>query len=530
MRHALPASLLLVAAACGPSLEASASRPIHEVRSSRTDELRPTDTGSGEMWKFSATETVEAWGSDGGFLVHFTRDGGNAVPLADADDSGVPDLVEQTGLVYDAVADTYQRVMGFRAPLGDSSITDNGGDGRFDIYLLDFGLSSDGAFRADGCLSTNGERCFGYVVQENDFKGYGYPSFTVATRILGSHEYFHAVQDAYDANQGVVISEGTAVWATEQFDPSTNDFENFIDGYLNRPDRPLDSPPPGPVPSFAYGSAIFFEYLSERFEPAIVRKLWEHLENGHGFASEPADQADPTWLVQLDALLQADYGSSFAKAFTEFATWNLYMGSAADPQKGFKNGAKYPKVATTTVASPYELSLLRIYYASAQYFVTDPGGRTTMTAALVDDPTTAEDETADLALVLAVKQGGKIVTLAPVTAPKAGTQTVDLPANSLLQVVVVNTLRQGSGAVLSRRPGLCIGSVAEVQACQAHLNPALVPDVGAPDAGTSGVDAGTGEPPPPAGCGGCSATDVTGLAFTLPVLAALAARRRRSSP
>ncbi len=51
---------------------------------SRVDELRPTDTSSGEMWKFDPTDVVEQFDTDGGaFRVHFTRAGKNAVPLAD---------------------------------------------------------------------------------------------------------------------------------------------------------------------------------------------------------------------------------------------------------------------------------------------------------------------------------------------------------------------------------------------------------------------------------------------------------------
>ncbi len=61
-------------------------------------------------------------------------------------------------------------------------------------------------------------------------------------RILGSHEFFYAIQAAYDREQGTIFSEGTAVWATETFDSSLYDFEYFIDGYLNNTGRSLDVP------------------------------------------------------------------------------------------------------------------------------------------------------------------------------------------------------------------------------------------------------------------------------------------------
>lgn len=529
MRAALPAALLL-AAACG---DTTAPDRLPHLDRSRA-ELRPTDTSSSEMWRYQASDVVEQFDTDGGFRVHFTRAGTNRVPAGDANDSGVPDFVEAVGGVYDAVAAKYQGSLGFRAPLGDATATSNGGDGRFDVYLLDFARSADGAFRVDGCSTANPEQCFGYVVQENDFAGYGYPSATAATRILGSHEYFHAVQAAYDDNQGVVLSEGTAVWATEQFDPSTNDLEGFVHGYLERTDRSLDSPPPGPVPTFAYGSAVFFQFLSERYDPALVRTLLERCVNGQGHPSEPGDVADPHWMVQLDALLKAEHQSSFAQAFLEFSTWNLWLGPAADAAVSYDNGAAYPLPTMTIVPVPYQVLPLRVFYASAQYFRLSTGGRPAMTAALVDDPASAEDDTRDLALVLAPKRANRNEAVKVLSDARAGTETVDSPNAQELVVAVVNTARQGSGGVLSRRPGLCIGTPAEVLACRKALDPSVdagqpdagsTPDAGQPEPDAGTLDGGTGLPPSPQGCG-CGAGAPGLWSAALLVLAPLFRRRR----
>lgn len=503
-----------------------ASRRAPQVFSS-TAELRPTDTGSALMWRYAAGDVVESFAVDGGgFRTHFTRDGGNRVPGADLDDSGVPDFVEQVDDAYEQVGALYHGPLGFRRPLSDAALSPNGGDARFDVYLLDFARSADGAFRPDQCLPGT-ERCIGYVVQENDFAGYGYPSPLAATRILGSHEYFHAVQAAYDQAQNVVVSEGTAVWATERFDPTTRDFENFIDGYLNRPDRSIDSPPPGPVPDFAYGSAIFFKFLTERHDDALIRKLWEHLENGQGFASEPADQANPTWVVQLDALLRADYQSSFAAEFAEFARWNLYLGAFADPAQAYDDASTYPLVKTTPVTPPFKLDANRFFYASTQYFSALPGPRARMTAALVDSPLTATNDLDGLVLWIAAQKSGRNAEVMRVTAG----QSVDVTGGTFV-VAVVNTNRGASGTSLSQRPNLCVGSPEEVATCVASYGgsasvDAGVPDAGSPDAGGAEVpDAGAMEPPPmpPPGCGcGIAPTPTLFLLVGL----AWASRRRR---
>jgi len=532
VKRALVLLLLVGCNAEGPM------REPHPV--SVRDELRPTDTSSGEMWRFLPSDTVERYDApDGGYRVHFTRLAKNAVPATDVNADGTPDLVEAVASVYVEVGAKYHGELGFRRPANDVALASNGGSDRFDIYLVDFAFSADGAFRTDACT---GEKCIGYVVQENDFVGYNYPNATVATRILGSHEYFHAVQAAYDNNQGANFSEGTAVWATEHFDPTTNDFEGFLPQFLARPDRSLDTAPTGPVSGYAYGSALFFEFLSQKYGVPIVRKLLERTENGSGHPSEPADAANPRWLVQLDAILKADHQSSFAEAFHTFIYWNFFTGPAADATKSYANGAAYPAPMMTTVAAPYRVDNQRVFYAASAWFQVPAAGRATMGAQLVDDPATAEDETAGMALVIAVRRGGVNSLALPITDVKSAA-TFDTSGAATLVVAVVNTAREGNAGVLSKRPGLCIGSPDELSACASALRPAPdagipdagvpdaglpdsgIPDAGTPDAGTADAgipDSGVTAVDPPKGCGCSTASPALGALLVL----ASALRRR----
>lgn len=519
MRRASVLAAALAVLSCG----APPPAPPAHVHGTLEEALRPTEPGA--LWRYDPGEVLEAYDSPGGgFVVHFTREGRNAVPTRDADGDGVPDLVQAVAEVYDDVARVYQDVMGFRAPLSDEGYAgDDGGDARFDVYLVDFALSSDGSFQADGCATTGPEVCYGHIVQENDFAGYGYPNATVATRILGSHEYFHAIQDAYDADQGAVLAEGTAVWASEAYDPDLPDLEGFAAYYLATPDRSLDVPPPGPAPAFAYGTGLFFEFLSERFEPALIRRLWEHVENGRGLSGEGADPADPVWTTQLDLLLAADHGTDFASAFVEFARWNLYTGSAADPELAYRSGAQLPMPAMTEVEPPYEDDRLRVFHASTQYYSVDPIGRYELTAALVDDPATPEDETADLSLVLATLVDGRWRTVDTVT-DLAAVPVVDVRGARRLVVGVVN----GALSDPSRRPGLCLGDPDEVDACVASLSAVPEVDGGTPDGGSAdgGVPGGGGGGG--SGCGCTAGAGAPGLAGLL-VLASGLLRRRRVS-
>jgi MYXO-CTERM domain-containing protein len=516
---------LTALAGCGAGDEGPSAAPPR-----LTPEVRPDTPGNSLLFRFADTDTVETLGSTGGhFLVHYTRQGPNAVPPADADASGVPDFVEQVASVYEEVLQKYHVDLGFRAPVSDETLADNGGDGRFDVYLVDFAGKGDGNYQSDQCGPQNPQICAGYMVQENDFSGYGYPSTMVANRILGSHEFFHAVQAAYDDGQGSVAAEGTAVWATEQFDPSLNDFEGFLSGYLDNPDRPLDTPLPGPVDPFSYGSALFFQFLGEHYGTETIRALWERCENGANGV------ADPGWFTQLDPLLQQQASVSFAEAFTDFVTWNLFTGPLADPSRSYAAGAGYPAVAMNSVATPYAKDKLRVYYASAQYYQLPPQGRTAMTAALVP-PADAPGETADLHLLMVVRKGNTydpVHALADVT---AGTETIDTTGAGKVLTIVVNTAQSG----MSRRPALCVGTVDEVAACAKTFSGNT--GTGGAGGGGTGGSAGTGgsgggtggggttPPEESSGCG-CrvaAPSDTTPAALVAAALAALSRRRRRA--
>ncbi|MFT3770808.1 MAG: MYXO-CTERM sorting domain-containing protein [Minicystis sp.] len=515
------ASLLALAAAlagCGAGDDAlpTAAPPPRETL------VRPDTPGNNLLFRFADTDAVETFGSTGGhFLVHFTRQGPNAVPAADTDSSGVPDFVEEVASVYEEVLTKYHDDLGFRPPVSDEGLADNGGDGRFDVYLVDFAGKGDGNYQNDTCDAQNKQICAGYMVQENDFTGYGYPSTQVANRILGSHEFFHAVQAAYDIGQGSVLAEGTAVWATEQFDPSLNDFEGFLPGYLDNPDRPLDTPLPGPVDPFSYGSAIFFEFLEEHYGAGTIRDLWARCDNGAN------GEADPMWITELEPLLQKKAQVSFADALSSFAVWNLFTGQNADPTRSYLHGSAYPPVKMNDETAPFQKDLLRVYYASAQYYRIFPNGRPTMTAALIAHPD-SPDDTKDLRVLLTARRGKEYDQVLRLADVSAGTETIDTNGADRLVVIVTNNATSGS----SRRPALCIGTAGEVAACAKKVTDSNNGSGGGGAGGSGGAGGGGTMPPAtePSGCG-CrvaAPADTTPGALVAVALAALYRRRRRA--
>ncbi|MCB9555931.1 MAG: S8 family serine peptidase [Deltaproteobacteria bacterium] len=337
---------LLLLAGCAEAPPVSQTRLAQRPDTPNTIEASP---------KYASTEAVESIVSPAGhFRVHFTRQGTNTVELDDADKDGTPDYVALVAETFDAVHKRYHGELSFRQPFSDQAIADgNGGDERFDVYLLDFGGVGDGAFRREGC---NAKGCTGYMVMENDFSGYGYPSTSYAVRILASHEYFHAVQAAYAPSSGALLGEGTAVWATESFDPTTVDLETFAGAYLERPDRSLATDPSGPLQSFAYSAGLFFAFLSERYGEEMVRKIWEEIGSA------------PTWTEVLDAILKRDKSTDFSAAFVEFCRWNTKTAKRADSKTSYSFGGALPEISAKLLTLPALESSVWLFSASTRVY------------------------------------------------------------------------------------------------------------------------------------------------------------------
>ena len=468
MRIAIPALVVLAAAAgCGGDVELRLRVPHHfEQR------VRPTQPGA--MHSYQSGTVVQTLDSTGGhFKIWYVTTTIDHVPLADADTDQIPDYVQQVATSFDAVYDYDAVTLGFRPPVDDTTVGagDDGGDSRFDVYLIDFGGAGDGAFASDGCL-VGTQRCAGHMTVENDGLAL-YGTVIRGANILASHEYFHAIQSAYDSEQESWWIESTATWNEEMFFPAQSDFENALDGYLTQTDRPIYEPPIGPVPAFAYGLAIWAQFLTERFDDATVRQIWEKLENGVDGV------ADPEPLDATDRVLNAQHSSSLADAFAEFATWNLFTDRFADPVLGYTAGGNYPAVTIQWRGVLAYTELLRVYPMSAQYFSGQLDGRSQFTAGLAD-----AEPAADLRIAIVLESSG--TRSAPVwisDLAAAQPTVVDATGFERAIAVVVNTATSGSSA----RPTICLGSPDEVHACRFPMADAGT----APDGGNQ-VEPGCG--------------------------------------
>lgn len=330
------------------------------------------DSGAG-LYAFESSDVLDyVDGPMGMVRVHFSIDGPNVTRLADADKDGIADYPLEVATVAEDVLDFYG-ALGFRPPITESEmgLGDLGGSAAFDVYLVDFGGGADGQFSIDACAGT---LCSGFMVIENDFYGYGYSSLSEAVQVLASHELFHAVQAAYNAAQPPWISEGMAVWAEQQYEPGVEDFIWFANQYLKDTGRSIDSPPAGTVTAFSYGTALFFQFLTERFGEGFGPDLLSALEG------VPEEETMDAVVLTIE-----DYDGSLFEEWSTFSLWNVVTGSRAGVTDSYSFASELRLMDAEQEGTFIEDDNRFYPLAATYYHLEHPGGP--LSFVTVDDPT-----------------------------------------------------------------------------------------------------------------------------------------------
>ena len=392
--------------------------------------VRPTEGG---MYSFDSSDVVD-FVDYGQIRVHYSSDGPNIVRAGDEDANGVPDFAEQVAQTADEVLDFYQGV-GFQLPLTEAEmgLSELGGSAAFDFYLVDFATSADGMFGIDRC---DDNQCSGYMVMENDFYGYSYPSIEEAIRVLTSHELFHGVQAAYNANQPLWMSEGMAVWAEHIFDPANLDFYAFCDAYLEDTGRSINRPPAGFTTAWSYGTALFFAFLEAQHGIEAMVSIQEKM-----LIMEDDEAVDAIVGVVEES------GSTIEQDWFTFAQWNLASGERAGIAPSYLFAAQISGIYAEIEGSLIE-DQHRFYPLAASYFrVNHPGDMLHFTA---------DSDSVTFALHSSNADGSVGEAISIWFAVEEAEQSWDLPAGSYWLIG-----SQATNAEQSVRMQFCLGSAAD---------------------------------------------------------------------
>lgn len=267
--------------------------------------------------------------------VHFVRSTADAPPDPNA---SVPPQVQLTADVFAEVWTAIVYEAGYRAPLPDNDSPGGGPDSRLDVYLADIGGIGAGYY---GFCNTDDPQAqasahpkvSAYCVLDDDFstEQFGGDPLT-SLRVTAAHEFFHAVQFAYDYAEDLWFMEGTAAWAEELVYDDANDNHRYLSGsQLARPWIPLDTT----EGNAAYGSWIFWQYLTEVLgeggvaDPTVVREIWERA------------QGDTSSLRAVRTTL-AGRDLPFDDAYALFGAVNLH------PEAFYEEGATFPASVPVT--------------------------------------------------------------------------------------------------------------------------------------------------------------------------------------
>ena len=279
---------------------------------------RPTDSGDplGNAWT-----VPEATGSpDCGpnICIHWASGTGGDAPAATdtTPANGIPDYVDQALVIAENVWSTEVGTMGYRAPLSDVTSTNHGPDGKLDIYLTNLGPQLYGYCTTDdpGLATPGTFTASAYCVVDNNFTEPVFQNHTPIQnlKVTLAHEFFHAVQFAYDIGEDTWLMEGTATWMEDQVYDSINDNRQYLqNSQLKYPWIPLDH---SANCCFQYGSWIWFRFLSETMGPGVIREIWNRADAAPGGPDDYSTQA-------ISHVLAA-HGTTFRKKFASFAVWN----------------------------------------------------------------------------------------------------------------------------------------------------------------------------------------------------------------
>jgi hypothetical protein len=190
-----------------------------------------------------------------------------------------PEAERQADLVLSALNDTIwpelTKLMK-RVPITDEGQKGSGGDGRLDIALVDIadrGVATRYAWTSiispgyiqinvnrpdDGLLATVAHEFMHILQYTYDVRDFQYP------------QYPHM---RWSSDQWLV--ESTATWAEDYVYPKVNTEQAYLPAFLDYPGlRIIDRHPELHI----YGAYIFPFYLTHRYTPDLIRRMWEAME------------------------------------------------------------------------------------------------------------------------------------------------------------------------------------------------------------------------------------------------------------
>jgi len=237
----------------------------------------------------------------GHFMIHYDIEGVAAPESTDVDENGVPDYIDEVGIIADSTRNVLVNVMGYRPEVDDS-------DGIYDIYVRSFGTNYYGSNMHEvGGVS--------YIEIDNDYASGFYTTGIQVMRLTVAHEFFHAIQRAYKETHSTsdeFFYELTSTWIEDIIVPDGDDYLYWLNDFFNNIEQSWNQTDGYSLALFGHYLSTQFEDISSQKESTIMREIWEEISN----VNSPYDI--------LNSLLQDSFESSFQEAWLDFVSRNMF--------------------------------------------------------------------------------------------------------------------------------------------------------------------------------------------------------------
>jgi hypothetical protein len=153
--------------------------------------------------------------SPGGYFnIHYTQSGEHAIEERYRDPRAIPPYIEQIGIAFDQVKALTCTVRGFKEPILEA------GKDAYDVHVYDLGGKYGVTYmdQSHDSKKTRTKAASSYICIDNSYsreKGFD-KSRDDCMRVTAAHEFFHAIQYAYNPEADIWWKEATATWNEDE--------------------------------------------------------------------------------------------------------------------------------------------------------------------------------------------------------------------------------------------------------------------------------------------------------------------------
>ncbi len=278
---------------------------------------------------------------DGHFRIHYDVTGSNAPDLIDQNNNGIPDYIDSVDYYMEFAWQKEIEECGYAVPPPDNVAPGVGGiDERIDVFITELSRNYYGLAQPEADIS--GNRQVGYLVLDNDYRGYPTPGIA-GLRVTTAHEFHHIVQfSAYLADYSqAALYEATSTWMEYKVHPDLNDYRFYFNNFLLAPQQyPFSTHNVGDNYT-GYAHMHYLLSIAQQLDNDIVLEIWnEFKRTGRSFDA-------------IDAALKArNAGLNLTNSYCTFARWSYYTGANAADTSFFAKASQYPTI------KPVEIKIL----------------------------------------------------------------------------------------------------------------------------------------------------------------------------